>query len=244
MILKIQTKEISDFKAGENMSLNSVPAGERLHIGFFGVRNVGKSSIVNAIANQEISLVSDVKGTTTDPIKKSMELSASGPVVLIDTPGFDDEGKLGEMRVKKTREILSKIDFAVLVADASTGLTDADRDFISLFKVDNIPYITVYNKADTLKNLTVNKADEIAVSAKEGYGINELKDKISAYLSAFKKEKPILDDIITAGDTVVLVTPVDESAPKGRLILPQQITLRNILDNNCSAVVCKELPAA
>lgn len=220
------------------MSLITSPSSERLHIGFFGMRNAGKSSLVNAVTNQEISLVSDVKGTTTDPVKKAMELLPIGPVVIIDTPGYDDEGTLGEMRVRKTKEVLQKTDFAVLVVDASMGISDNDKELVSMFKAQNVPYITVYNKADLIEDFTYEK--EIAVSAKLGNGINELKEKIAKSVVGFKKERPILDDLITAGDTVILVTPIDESAPKGRLILPQQITLRNILDNNCSAVVCKE----
>ena len=222
------------------MSLNASPSSERLHIGFFGMRNAGKSSLVNAITNQEISLVSDIKGTTTDPVKKAMELLPIGPVVIIDTPGYDDEGTLGEMRVRKTKEVLQKTDFALLVVDASSGITDNDNELISMFKAHNVPYITVYNKTDLSNDFTCKNDNEIAVSAKLGNGINELKEKIAKSVVGLKKEKPILDDLITAGDIVILVTPIDESAPKGRLILPQQITLRNILDNNCSAVVCKE----
>lgn len=222
------------------MSLNKTPSSERIHIGFFGMRNAGKSSLVNAITNQEISLVSDVKGTTTDPVKKSMELLPVGPVVIIDTPGFDDEGLLGEMRVRKTKEILSKTDFAVLVVDASKGISENDNELITLFKKERIPFITVYNKADSKEVNFKENPDEIFVSAKHGVNIDALKEKIAKAVAGIKKENLIIDDIISDGDLVVLVTPIDEAAPKGRLILPQQLTLRNILDNNCTAIVCKE----
>ncbi len=240
MILKIPTEEISGFKVGEIMSFNTAPSSERVHIGFFGMCNAGKSSLVNAITNQEIALVSDVKGTTTDPVKKSMEILPIGPVVIIDTPGFDDEGNLGEMRVRKTKEILAKTDFAVLVVDATVGISDTDKELISLFKAQNIPYVTVYNKADIATASEPENDSEISVSAKLGKNIDALKEKIAKSVSGVRKEKILIDDLISDGDIVVLVTPIDESAPKGRLILPQQITLRNILDNNCTAVVCKE----
>lgn len=239
VISKILTEEISDFKAGENMSLNSTPSSERIHIGFFGMRNAGKSSLVNAITNQEISLVSDVKGTTTDPVKKAMELLPIGPVVIIDTPGYDDEGELGEMRVKKTVEVLSKIDFAVLVVDSSLGITEGDERLISLFKKQSIPYLIAYNKSDIAEAGNISD-NEISVSASLGENIDKLKEKISKAVASLKKEKPIIDDVISKGDLIVLVTPIDEAAPRGRLILPQQLVLRNILDNNCMAVVCKD----
>lgn len=222
------------------MSLNATASAERLHIGFFGMRNAGKSSLVNAVTGQEVSLVSDVEGTTTDPVKKAMELLPLGPVVIIDTPGYDDEGKLGEMRVRKTIETLRKTDFAVLVVDASRGVTALDRELTDLFRQNNTPYITAFNKADLAVNTVNEKKNEIYVSAKEGAGINRLKEKIAAAAAHLKKEKPLLDDLLSPGDTVLLVTPIDEAAPKGRLILPQQLTLRNILDNSCTAIVCKE----
>ena len=221
------------------MSLNTTPSSERLHIGFFGMRNAGKSSLVNAVTNQEISLVSDVKGTTTDPVKKSMELLPVGPVVIIDTPGFDDEGTLGEMRVKKTKEILTKTDLAVLVVDAAIGKVDTDNELIALFNNERIPFIIVYNKGD-IAGYSSENTDEIYVSAKQGINIDKLKEKIAKTVACIKKEKLIIDDLVTEGDIVVLVTPIDEAAPKGRLILPQQLTLRNIIDNNCTAIVCKE----
>lgn len=240
MILKIPTEEISDFKVGENMSLNTVASGERLHIGFFGMRNAGKSSLVNAITGQEVSLVSDVKGTTTDPVKKAMELLPVGPVVIIDTPGLDDEGTLGEMRVKKAKEILKKTDLAVLVVDAKKGLCDSDNEMISVFDSLGLPYLVVYNKADLIDKATPEKPNEIFVSAKDGVNIHQLKELIAKSASKGSVASFLLDDIIEEGDTVILVTPIDESAPKGRIILPQQLVLRNILDNHCSALVCRE----
>ncbi|MBE6785105.1 MAG: [FeFe] hydrogenase H-cluster maturation GTPase HydF [Ruminococcaceae bacterium] len=222
------------------MSLNASPSSERLHISFFGMRNAGKSSLVNAVTGQELSLVSDVKGTTTDPVKKAMELLPLGPVVITDTPGYDDEGTLGEMRVKKTKQVLEKTDFAVLVVDAVLGLSQNDKELISMLKAKKVPFIVAYNKADLLKDGISLNENELAVSALLGSGITELKEKIAKAAVGMKKEKPVIDDLVSPGDTVVLVTPIDESAPKGRLILPQQITLRNILDNNCSAVVCRE----
>lgn len=222
------------------MSLNSTPSGERLHIAFFGIRNAGKSSLVNAVTGQDMSLVSEIKGTTTDPVKKAMELLPVGPVVIIDTPGFDDEGTLGEMRVKKTKETLEKTDFAVLVVDAEKGLSDEDKELILLFNSFNLPYLIAYNKSDLTNEEITAGENEIYVSAKLGYNIQELKEIIAKRTLKVKEEKPLLDDIIKAGDSVILVTPIDESAPKGRLILPQQLTLRNILDNNCTALVCKE----
>jgi len=222
------------------MSLNAAASGERLHIAFFGMRNAGKSSLVNAVTNQVISLVSDVKGTTTDPVKKAMELLPIGPVVIIDTPGFDDEGTLGEMRVNRAKETLDKTDFAVLVVDATKGLRHTDEELLTAFNENNIPYLIAYNKSDVETSVKINNDNEILVSAKQGTNILRLKEIIAEKASKSKAEKPLLDDIIKAGDTVILVTPIDESAPKGRLILPQQLTLRNILDNNCSALVCKE----
>lgn len=226
------------------MSLNASPSSERLHIGFFGIRNAGKSSLVNAITNQSVSLVSDIKGTTTDPVKKAMELLPIGPVVIIDTPGFDDSGTLGEMRVQKTREILKKTDFAVLVVDITKGLSEYDEELVAIFETDEIPYITVFNKSDLLSDAQISGDNVIKVSTKNEKSINLLKEKIAEAAAGIKKEKLLLDDLINQGDTVILVTPIDESAPKGRLILPQQLVLRNILDNNCTAIVCKETELA
>ncbi len=221
------------------MSLNDTPSGERLHIGFFGKRNAGKSSVVNAVTGQELSVVSDVKGTTTDPVTKAMELLPVGPVMITDTPGYDDEGTLGELRVKKTRQILNRTDIAVLVVDSSEGLSDTDRQLIALFRERDIPFLTVYNKSD-IREITPLKENEISVSAAENSNIHELKEKIAQLAKTDKPEKRIVGDLLSAGDIVVLVTPIDASAPKGRMILPQVQTLRDILDADAMAVFTKE----
>lgn len=221
------------------MSLNDTPSGERLHIGFFGKRNAGKSSVVNAVTGQELSVVSDVKGTTTDPVTKAMELLPIGPVMITDTPGYDDEGALGELRVKKTRQILNRTDIAVLVVDSSEGLSDTDRQLIALFHERDIPFLTVYNKSD-IREITPLKENEISVSAAENSNIHELKEKIAQLAKTDKPEKRIVGDLLSAGDIVVLVTPIDASAPKGRMILPQVQTLRDILDADAMAVFTKE----
>lgn len=219
------------------MSLNNTPSSERTHIGFFGLRNAGKSSLVNAVTGQELSVVSDVLGTTTDPVKKAMELLPLGPVVIIDTPGFDDTGYLGEKRVLTTRKVLASVDIAVLVVDASKGISADDETLLSLFKERKIPYVIAYNKSDLTK-VTLTAKNEIAVSAVKGENINELKELIGALLNT-KEEKFILADLVSAGDSVILVTPIDSSAPKGRLILPQVQTLRELLDLHCNAIVCQ-----
>ena len=218
------------------MSLNSTPNAERVHIGFFGMRNAGKSSLVNALTGQSLSVVSDVKGTTTDPVQKAMELLPLGPVVIIDTPGIDDEGDLGELRVKKARQVLAKTDIAVLVADAAKELSRFDRQLISHFEEAKIPYIIAYNKCDIEKHDTLENG--IYVSALTGENVNELKEKIAA-LAPKEEPKYIVADLLTKGDIIVLVTPIDESAPKGRLILPQQNTIREIIDHGCVAIVCQ-----
>ncbi len=219
------------------MSLSNTPSSERIHIGFFGLRNAGKSSLVNAVTGQELSVVSDVLGTTTDPVKKAMELLPLGAVVIIDTPGFDDTGTLGEMRVKKTRKVLASVDIAVLVVDAAKGKTEDDLTLINLFKERNIPFVIAYNKADLAEIKPQNK-NEILVSAKDNVNITELKELIATQLKV-KEEKFILADLVKSGDTVILVTPIDESAPKGRLILPQQQTLRELLDLHCKPILCQ-----
>ena len=219
------------------MSLNNTPSSERTHIGFFGLRNAGKSSLVNAVTGQELSVVSDVLGTTTDPVKKAMELLPLGPVVVIDTPGFDDTGYLGEKRVLTTRKVLASVDIAVLVVDASKGISADDETLLSLFKERKIPYVIAYNKSDLTK-VTLTAKNEIAVSAVKSENINELKELIGALLNT-KEEKFILADLVSAGDTVILVTPIDSSAPKGRLILPQVQTLRELLDLHCNAIACQ-----
>ncbi len=219
------------------MSLNDVSSGERVHIGFFGMRNAGKSSVVNAVTGQSLAVVSDVKGTTTDPVKKAMELLPIGPVVIIDTPGIDDEGELGSLRVSKTKEILSKTDIAVLVVDSSRGMCGEDERLLGEFKERRIPYIIVYNKSDISGKETVDGA--VCVSAVTGEGIGELKEKIGALAKNKAVPKYIVGDLLPAGSVVVLVTPIDESAPKGRLILPQQMTLRELLDFRHKVFVCQ-----
>ncbi len=292
-----------DYLKEDYMGLNETPSANRIHIGFFGKRNSGKSSIVNAVTGQELAIVSDVKGTTTDPVYKAMELLPLGPVVIIDTPGIDDEGALGELRVRKTRQVLNKTDVAVLVIDSAVGKTREDEELISLFEKKNIKYIVAYNKADLTvtydkaaltasckkMNLTAvrgkadlkadcnkgdsavvrnkadllagcnktdwiaacNKADltgedvpksynEIFVSAKTGYNIGTLKERIAALAAAEEHKARIVGDLIAPSDFVVLVTPIDKAAPKGRLILPQQQTIRDILDTGATAIVVKE----
>lgn len=219
------------------MSLTNTPSSERVHIGFFGLRNAGKSSLVNAVTNQEISIVSDVLGTTTDPVKKAMELLPLGAVVIIDTPGFDDTGTLGEMRVRKTRKVLASVDIAVLVVDSAKGIGEDDTTLINLFKERNIPYVIAYNKSD-LAEISPKESNEILVSAKDKININELRELIGKLYNS-DKEKYILADLVEKGDTVILVTPIDASAPKGRLILPQVQTLRELLDLHCTALVCQ-----
>lgn len=222
------------------MSLNDVVSAERLHIGFFGLRNAGKSSVVNAVTGQDLSLVSDVKGTTTDPVKKAMELLPLGPVVIIDTPGIDDEGELGELRVKKTKQVLNYIDIAVLVVDSTLGLQDFDREMLSLFAQKKIPFVVAYNKSDLFAENVVLDDNTILVSAKNGTNINELKEKIAHTVKLQNEKKQVVGDLLQNGDIVVLVTPIDSAAPKGRLILPQQMTIRDILDVGASPVVTRE----
>lgn len=221
------------------MGLNETPAANRIHIGFFGKRNAGKSSMVNAITGQNLSVVSPVAGTTTDPVYKSMELLPLGPVVIIDTPGFDDEGSLGGLRIQKARQVLNKTDFAVLVLDGTTGKTKPDEELEQLIQEKEIPYLVVYNKLDCGKEDTPDTT-ALWVSAKEQTGIEALKEKIAEL--AAKKEAPgtIVSDLLEQGDMVILVTPIDQSAPKGRLILPQQQTIRDILDADAQCVVTKE----
>lgn len=219
------------------MSLNQTPSGERTQIGFFGRRNAGKSSLVNAVTGQELAVVSDVKGTTTDPVTKAMELLPLGPVQIIDTPGFDDVGVLGEKRIKKTRQILNKTDIAVLVVDAVSGLGDCDRQLIEIFKEKEIPYLVVYNKAD------LQRANGFCVSAMTGEGIQELKEKLAA-LKPEDHGKRIIGDKLNPGDLVLLVVPIDSAAPKGRLILPQQQTIRDVLEAGASALMVRETELA
>ncbi len=222
------------------MGLNDTPSGERVHIGFFGRRNAGKSSVVNAVTNQELSVVSDVKGTTTDPVYKAMELLPLGPVVIIDTPGFDDEGALGELRVKKTRQILNRADCAVLVVDALQGKTPADEELIRLFRQKNIPFLVAYNKLDLAGAPARLEEGEIAVSARSGENIEALKERLARLTNTGDDGRRLVGDLLSPGDLAVLVTPMDSAAPKGRLILPQQQTIRDILDADAAALVVQE----
>ena len=222
------------------MSLNNTPSGERIHIGFFGRRNVGKSSVVNAVTGQNLAVVSDVLGTTTDPVYKSMELLPLGPVMIIDTPGFDDEGGLGELRVKKTKQVLKKTDVAILVVQADAGLKDTDKELIALFNKNEIPYIIAYNKSDLLKNVPIAKDNEIYISAKDKTNIFELKEKIGNLSLTDNKPKHLVGDLIEKNDFIVLVVPIDSSAPKGRLILPQQQAIRDILEIGAIPIVTRE----
>lgn len=252
------------------MGLNSTPSANRVHIGFFGRRNAGKSSVVNAVTGQELAVVSDTKGTTTDPVYKSMELLPIGPVMIIDTPGFDDEGALGELRVRKTKQVLNKTDIAVLVVDATEGKKQCDEELIRIFKEKEIPYIVVNNKADLLsgdfmeetnvcpkkvreqkaqstsnqgapdQNAVLVSGQECYVSALTGDGIYELKECIGKLTPNEDMTLKIVGDLLHPGDFVILVVPIDSAAPKGRLILPQQQTIRDVLEANAAAIVVKE----
>ncbi|MBE7011811.1 MAG: [FeFe] hydrogenase H-cluster maturation GTPase HydF [Ruminococcaceae bacterium] len=219
------------------MSLNQTPSSGRVHIGLFGRRNAGKSSLINAITNQNIALVSDVLGTTTDPVYKAMELLPLGPVMIIDTPGLDDEGELGLLRIKKANQVINKTDIALVVIDSQRGKTPLEEDLIIKLDSKKIPYITVFNKSDLADFKTGE--NEIAVSSVTGKNIDALKEMIAKKAVKPLAEFPILSDLIQKGDFVILVTPIDESAPKGRIILPQQQTIREILDSNAISVVCQ-----
>lgn len=220
------------------MGMNDTPSSERVHIGFFGRRNAGKSSVVNAVTGQDLSVVSDVKGTTTDPVYKSMELLPMGPVVIIDTPGFDDEGTLGEMRVKKTRQILNRVDCAVLVVDQTVGKTEADKELIDLFKEKNIPYVVAYNKCDLDGEKTYE--DGLSVSASDGLFIYELKERIGKLVNTGDMKLRLVGDLLNPCDLVILVIPIDKAAPKGRLILPQQQTIRDVLEAGAVAISVRD----
>ena len=232
------------------MSMNSTPAAERVHIAFFGVRNVGKSSVVNAVTGQELSIVSDVKGTTTDSVKKTMELLPIGPVVIIDTPGIDDTGALGEERVRRTKRILNQTDLAVLVVSAPDGLQEADRGLLGIFAQKGIPYLIVLNKTDLVPCPTIEDEDSVStdassgpvlpVSAKTGEGIWELKEALGKLARITEHERPLVADLVKTGDTVILVIPIDKSAPKGRLILPQQMVIRGLLDAGAVPMIVRD----
>lgn len=242
------------------MGMNNTPSGERIHIGFFGRRNAGKSSLVNAVTGQELAVVSEQKGTTTDPVYKAMELLPLGPVMIIDTPGFDDEGSLGDLRVRKTKQVLNKTDVAVLVVDAIEGMCPCDEELKALFKEKKIPYIVAVNKADLLEEQTLpegqgglsvsgmqrqmemqsGNAAVITVSALRKQGIYELKETIGSLAALEENEKRLVADLVSPGDFIVLVVPIDSAAPKGRLILPQQQAIRDLLEAGAVSVVVRE----
>ena len=246
------------------MGMNETPLADRVHIGFFGRRNAGKSSIVNKVTGQELAVVSDVKGTTTDPVSKAMELLPMGPVVIIDTPGIDDEGHLGELRVRKAKQVLNRVDVAVLVVDATLGKTSVDEELIHIFKEKEIPYLVIYNKSDLLpenrkisedspekkEGLSHEKPDQkadtitqepfIYASAATGQNIYELKEKIASLAVTDDLKLRLAGDLLEPSDFAVLVVPIDKAAPKGRLILPQQQTIRDVLEAGAAAIVIKE----
>ncbi len=227
------------------MSLNHTPSGDRLHIGFFGRRNAGKSSLVNAVTGQALAVVSDVKGTTTDPVYKAMELLPLGPVVIIDTPGIDDSGELGLLRVKKAKQVCNKTDVAVLVIDGTEGITEIEQDLIETFRKKQIPYLQVCNKADLLSEQVpapeeIRSGSTLYVSALKQTGIYELKEAIGKLGKTAEEPFPIIRDLIAPKDLIILVTPIDSAAPKGRMILPQQQTIRDILDADAMCIVVKE----
>ena len=222
------------------MSLNNTPSSERLHIGLFGKRNAGKSSLMNAITGQSLAIVSDIKGTTTDPVSKAMELLPLGPVVIIDTPGLDDEGSLGEMRVSKAYQMLNKTDIALLVVDGTERESEENKALLHRIKEKEIPYLIVVNKSEQIEIPKEVPKDQIYVSAKEGIHIQELKERIGALVPKEKEKKDLVADLIQPLDFVVLVVPIDASAPKGRLILPQQQVIRDILEAKAVSIVVKD----
>lgn len=248
------------------MSLNTTPASERVHIGFFGKRNAGKSSVMNVVTGQDLAIVSEQKGTTTDPVYKTMELLPLGPVMLIDTPGLDDEGSLGELRIKKAYQVLNKTDMAVVVIDGMEGASQEDLELLARIRQKEIPYLVVFNKEDLLLALpdnevrkrkeraeelllSVNKTEQPAektagslvwISAREKTGIHELKERMARLLHQEKESRRIVGDLIHPGDKIVLVVPIDKAAPKGRLILPQQQTIRDILETGAAAIVVRD----
>lgn len=236
------------------MSMNNTPSSERLHIGIFGKRNAGKSSLINALTGQRLAIVSEIKGTTTDPVLKAMELLPLGPVVLIDTPGLDDEGSLGELRIQKAYQILNKTDVALLVADGTASLTEEDRKILDRIKAKHIPYLILMNKSDLLtdgqradvtRTLAGDDADQIMwVSAKDNRNIWELKERITQLVPEETQGRRLIGDLISPGDLILLVVPIDKAAPKGRLILPQQQTIRDILESGAVSVVVRDTELA
>ncbi|RDU25097.1 [FeFe] hydrogenase H-cluster maturation GTPase HydF [Anaerosacchariphilus polymeriproducens] len=239
------------------MSLNSTPKADRVHIGIFGKRNAGKSSLINAITNQDLAIVSAIKGTTTDPVYKAMEILPLGPVVVIDTPGLDDTGELGELRIEKSFQVLNQTDIGVLIIDFGNEVTEIEEKLVRLFIEKKIPYIIVVNKAEEKTDLQLEQVRKMLiakfsqfeeeagenilfVSAKNKEGIFELKEFLGKHVIKDNKEQPLVGDLIQANDLVILVVPIDSAAPKGRLILPQQQVVRDVLDHNGIAVVCQE----
>lgn len=228
------------------MGMNQTPASERVHISFFGRRNAGKSSVINAITGQDLAIVSSVKGTTTDPVYKTMELLPLGPVMIIDTPGIDDEGELGALRIKKSYQVLNKTDIAILIVDSTTGKTDADYALISRFIHKKIPYLIVYNKIDLLTDQEVydlafsTRKEEVLVSVAANMNIHELKEKIASMKPEDSHKYPLIGDLINPEDLVILVVPIDKAAPKGRLILPQQQTIRAVLERGGLSLVVRD----
>ena len=226
------------------MSLNDTPSANRIHIGFFGCRNAGKSSVVNAITGQELAVVSDVLGTTTDPVQKAMELLPLGPVMIIDTPGFDDVGELGEKRIQKTKQILNRTDIAVLVVDAKKGLAATDKQLLALIQEKELPYLIIYNKSDLLESIPAEEEHSIYISALQKQGIQECKEKLAHRISAEDMTLQIVGDLLNPGDFAVLVIPIDSAAPKGRLILPQQQVIRDILEAGAASVTVRNTELA
>lgn len=221
--------------------MNQTPSGNRIHIGFFGRRNAGKSSLVNAVTGQNIALVSDVKGTTTDPVYKAMELLPLGPVMIIDTPGLDDEGQLGELRIQKAKQVLRKIDVAIVVVDVQEGITNVEKTLLTVLEEQGIPFVVVWNKCDLLgQESCAGISEQLVVSAMDGTGIEELKERIPTLVKERIFSRPILRDLLQPLDLVVLVVPLDEAAPKGRLILPQQQVIREVIEAGAIAVVVKD----
>lgn len=228
------------------MGMNQTPTSERVHISFFGKRNAGKSSVINAVTGQDLAIVSSVMGTTTDPVYKTMELLPLGPVMVIDTPGIDDEGELGALRVHKSYQVLNKTDIAILVIDSTAGKGEEELELIHRFHKKDIPYLIVYNKIDLLstekiKDLAMSvRAGEVLVSASDGMNIQELKEKIASLKPEDTHKYPLIQDLIDPLDLVILVVPIDKAAPKGRLILPQQQTIRDILERGALSLVVRD----
>lgn len=228
------------------MGMNQTPASERVHISFFGKRNAGKSSVINAVTGQDLAIVSSVRGTTTDPVYKTMELLPLGPVMIIDTPGIDDEGELGALRVRKSYQVLNKTDIAILVVDSTTGKGEEELALIHRFHKKEIPYLVVYNKIDLLSGEEVRdlamsvRPGEVLVSAADGMNIQELKEKIATLKPEDTHKYPLIQDLIKPLDLVILVVPIDKAAPKGRLILPQQQTIRDILERGALSLVVRD----